>query len=326
MYWAIGVIVLLIIGFILDREIYFYEGVHLGPRFQAWFYDQWATKYDAGKRESQLRDDEMLAQPLMEKLADVPEPFVLDFATGTGRLSFALLNRPEFAGHIIALDISQKMLEQAAEKIAGRVGGVPTAVHLHRPQVPVSRPLNMGAPRHRTAGTVSSTASTSTQPPLPKGYDVSARVEFLRQPTLPLPFPDAAFDVVCCLEVLELLPDAQAALNEMSRLLRPGGVLLTSRGTEESGRKAKVKSAEEFTVMLQQSGFENVQITKWWKVFDRVFAVKQGKSDAVGAKRLTEVLKCAVCGNISWTASQGSLRCSQCGKMLTITNEGIVLN
>ncbi len=292
MYWAIGVIVLLIIGFILDREIYFYEGVHLGPRFQAWFYDQWATKYDAGKHESQLHDDEMLAQPLMEKLADVPKPFILDFATGTGRLSYALLNRPEFAGRIIALDISQKMLEQAASKLQG----------------------------------ASSTASKSTQPPLPKGYDVSARVEFLRQPTMPLPFPDAAFDVVCCLEVLELLPDAQAALHEMSRLLRPGGVLLTSRGTEESGRKAKVRSAVEFTSMLQQSGFETIQITKWWKLFDRVFARKQGESHAVGVKQLTDILKCASCGNVRWEASQDSLRCSQCGKVLTITKEGIVLN
>lgn len=284
MYWAIGVIVLLIIGFILDREIYFYEGVHLGPRFQAWFYDRWATKYDAGKRESQLGDDEMLAQPLMEKVADVPEPFVLDFATGTGRLSYALLNRPEFTGRILAVDISQKMLEQAASKLQ------------------------------------------SASPPLPKGYDVSARVEFLRQPDMPLPFPDAAFDVVCCLEVLELLPDAQAALHEMSRLLRPGGVLLTSRGTEESGRKAKVRSAVEFTSMLQQSGFETIQITKWWKLFDRVLAVKQGESHAVGAKRLSDVLQCASCGNISWAAAQDLLRCSQCGKVLTITQEGIVLN
>ncbi len=41
MYWAIVVIVLLIIGFILDREIYFYEGAHLGPRLQALLYNRW---------------------------------------------------------------------------------------------------------------------------------------------------------------------------------------------------------------------------------------------------------------------------------------------
>lgn len=314
MYWAIGVILLLIIGFILDREIYFYEGVHLGPRFQAWFYDQWATKYDAGKQESQLHDDEMLAQPLLEKLEDIPEPFVLDFATGTGRLSYALLNRPEFTGRIIALDISQKMLEQAAEKIAGRAGGVRTAIHLHLTQEQLSRPFNKGA---STAG------QTSAVPPLSEAIP---GVEFLRHQSMPLPFPDAAFDVVCCLEVLELLPDAQAALHEMSRLLRPGGILLTSRGTEESGRKAKVRSAAELTSMLKQTRFENVQITKWWKLFDRVFAKRKGKSDAVGAKRLTDVLRCGSCGQIRWETSQDQLRCSQCGKVLTITQAGIVLN
>ena len=274
MYWAIGVILVLIVGFILDREIYFYEGVHFGPRFQAWFYDQWASRYDAGKRESQLHDDVMLAEPLLEKLTAVPEPFVLDFATGTGRLSYALLNRPEFHGHIIALDISEKMLEQAASKLTNN----------------------------------------------------RERVEFLRHPSLPLPFADATFDVVCCLEVLELLPDAQSALHEMSRVLRPGGLLLASRGTEESGRKAKVKSMVELTSMLQQSGFEDIQITKWWKLFDRVFAAKQGRSESVGTKGLFDVLRCDSCGHIRWAVSRVSMRCSQCGKTLTITQEGIVLN
>ena len=54
--WILGVAALLLVGFILDREIYFYEGTHLRPRVQAWLYDRWAKKYDAGKRESQLRD------------------------------------------------------------------------------------------------------------------------------------------------------------------------------------------------------------------------------------------------------------------------------
>jgi hypothetical protein len=44
----------------------------------------------------------------------------------------------------------------------------------------------------------------------------------------------------------------------MSRLLRPGGILLTSRGTEESGRKAKVKSAAELTSMLEN--ISNIEV------------------------------------------------------------------
>lgn len=274
MYWVIGVIVFLILGFLIDREIYFYEGVHLGPRFQAWFYDQWATKYDAGKRESQLHDDRMLAQPLLEKMQNVPEPFILDFATGTGRLSYALVHRPEFRGRIIALDISPKMLEQAAAKLSSKPD----------------------------------------------------RVEFLCHQSMPLPFPDATFDVVCCLEVLELLPDAQAALNEMSRLLRSGGILLTSRGTEESGRKAKVKNVAEFASMLQKSGFETSQITKWWKLFDRVLANKHGVSNPVGVKSLADVLKCSSCANTKWTTTTSKWTCQACDRELPISKEGIVLN
>src|SRR5919106_4256684 len=100
MIWIVTIVALVVIGFILDREIYFYEGVHLGPRVQARLYDRWARKYDQGKRQSQLRDDEMLAQPLVDMLQHIPEPFVLDFATGTGRLSYALMSRSEFKGRI----------------------------------------------------------------------------------------------------------------------------------------------------------------------------------------------------------------------------------
>src|ERR1051325_8157236 len=133
MNWIIAVAIIVVIGFILDREIYFYEGAHLGPRWQSWLYDRWSRKYDEGKRESQLHDDEMLAQPLLEKLKDVQEPFILDFATGTGRLSFALLSRSDFRGRIIALDISQGMLERAVSKLDGYLDRVELVRHRSMP-------------------------------------------------------------------------------------------------------------------------------------------------------------------------------------------------
>ncbi len=43
-----------------------------------------------------------------------------------------------------------------------------------------------------------------------------------------LPYPDASFDLVTCTEVIEHLEDFRAALREMSRILKPGGVLIVS--------------------------------------------------------------------------------------------------
>lgn len=45
---------------------------------------------------------------------------------------------------------------------------------------------------------------------------------------LAIPEPDASFDVVLCSEVFEHLPDAARALDEFARLLKPGGMLITT--------------------------------------------------------------------------------------------------
>jgi len=291
MNWIVAIALLVIICILLEREIYFYEAVHLGPRIQAWLYDRWSKKYDEGKRASQQDDNELLAQPLITALnaASLSTPWVLDFATGTGRLSYALLSRPDFHGRILALDLSQGMLEQAASKLCSYLDG-------------------------------SSTEQKDTIPALP------ARVELLRQPALPLPFPDATFDVVCALEVLELFPSMEPPLAELTRVLRPGGMLLTSRGTEQSGRKAKIKSEKEMAILLQQNGLENVQITSWWKLFDRVIARKSGFSSTIEVQSLSAVMRCPSCAQTRWQRLEGAWKCLNCGKELSITNQSIVLN
>ncbi len=46
--------------------------------------------------------------------------------------------------------------------------------------------------------------------------------------TVGLPFPDASFDVVVCLGVIDRVPDPARAAKEMVRVVRPGGVIITS--------------------------------------------------------------------------------------------------
>ena len=272
--WIVIIAVVIVILFLLDREIYRYEGIHIGPRLQAWLYDRWAEKYDHDKKDGQLHDEEMLAKPLLAKLSNIPDPFILDVATGTGRLPFALTNQPEFAGHMIAVDISHGMLKQAAKKLS---------THLER-------------------------------------------VELMQYDAFPLPFPDETFDVVACVEALELIGEKQAALKELARVLRPGGILLTSRGTEESGRGIVVISAEMLTSLLQNAGFENVEITPWWRVFNRVFAHKPGTLISAGKKSLKDVLRCPQCGQADiFSRTDSSLSCRNCAKQLKIDGNGIVI-
>ncbi len=51
---------------------------------------------------------------------------------------------------------------------------------------------------------------------------------FAQADALTLPFPDGCFDLVLCSEVLEHIPDYQSALDEVYRVLKPGGTLAVS--------------------------------------------------------------------------------------------------
>ncbi len=224
--WVSIIAGLITIMVILDREIYYYDAAHLGPRVQGWLYNGWAKSYDRSKQASQVKDPEMLTQPLRERLAKIqaltPETLVLDVATGTGRLPLALLKADEFTGRVIGLDVSHGMLIRASEKVA----------------------------------------------------EYGERVMFVRNVAAPLPFPDNAFDLVSCVEALELMPDISLVMSELARVLRPGGILITSHCTKAWGREIKLRSVDEFTGMLQTAGFEQIEFLPWWEWFDRVFARK----------------------------------------------------
>ncbi len=54
------------------------------------------------------------------------------------------------------------------------------------------------------------------------------RARFTRGPADDVPYPDGYFDGVLLLDVLEHVPDQEAVVDEIARLLRPGGRLILS--------------------------------------------------------------------------------------------------
>lgn len=102
------------------------------------------------------------------------------------------------------------------------------------------------------------------------------RVQLVRHPAVPLPFPGERFDAVTCLEALEFFPSDEAALEEMVRVLRPGGALITTRrrGWEARLFLHRYRSEENVRALLQMLGLTDVRFYHWEINYDLVMARK----------------------------------------------------
>ena len=109
---------LILIGLFLYWLFILTEGAYLGRRVVVLLYDLTAHNYDGIKEFTADTESFFLIRPLRHRLKNIPNPLVLDVATGTGRLPFYLLADPLFNGRIIGLDPSRKMLTFAAQKLA----------------------------------------------------------------------------------------------------------------------------------------------------------------------------------------------------------------
>jgi demethylmenaquinone methyltransferase/2-methoxy-6-polyprenyl-1,4-benzoquinol methylase len=132
-----------------------------------------------------------------------PKPqAVLDIATGTGDIALALAKTlPE--ARVVGFDFSENMLDVARRR-AARLSTAPT------------RATRVPAPAHTTATQVVRTVTAQAAPGL----------SFLQGNALEIPFDDDSFDVVTIAFGLRNLADYRRGIEEMTRVLRPGGSLL----------------------------------------------------------------------------------------------------
>jgi SAM-dependent methyltransferase len=90
-----------------------------------------------------------------------------------------------------------------------------------------------------------------------------------------IPEPDASFDAVLCTEVLEHLPDPVRAIDEMSRLLRPGGMMIITAPFWSMTHQAPYHFATGFNRYfyehhLGRHGFDIVELTPNGNFFECV--------------------------------------------------------
>jgi ubiquinone/menaquinone biosynthesis C-methylase UbiE len=102
----------------------------------------------------------------------------------------------------------------------------------------------------------------------------SSYVALVRADAAVLPFPEAAFDVVTCLEALEFFTDPQRCAAEMARVLKPGGVLLTTQ-RQNASQVPRVPSEQETMRMLERSGFTAIRFEDWQHDYRKVWARRE---------------------------------------------------
>jgi SAM-dependent methyltransferase len=128
-----------------------------------------------------------------------------------------------------------------------------------------------------------------------------------------LPFSDGVFDAVTCLEMLEFTPSPRAQLAEAVRVLRPGGVLVTTRrrGWQARLMPGKYYSPDAFRALLSGLGVRHVELQAWQMDYDLVWGVKAHRQPSVVRHRV-DVLTCPKCASTQWTEADDAICCDVC--------------
>lgn len=98
--------------------------------------------------------------------------------------------------------------------------------------------------------------------------------DWLQAWAVPLPLASQCFDVAVCLEVLEFTPNPRRTLAELHRVLRPGGLLITTNriGWQAPLIVGRTFSKARFPAVLGELDFVDVEIRPWQVDYDMALA------------------------------------------------------
>lgn len=117
MNWIVLTVIIIAFGLVMYWLFVITEGVYLGRKMVVWLYDITAKKYDGIKQFDSEHEQRTIVEPLLIELAGEDSSWVLDVATGTGRVPALLLDSPKFSSKVIGLDAAGKMLALASAKL-----------------------------------------------------------------------------------------------------------------------------------------------------------------------------------------------------------------
>ncbi|MGH2619198.1 MAG: class I SAM-dependent methyltransferase [Anaerolineales bacterium] len=105
---------------------------------------------------------------------------------------------------------------------------------------------------------------------------VSNQVSWIQGWAVPLPLASESFDAVVCLEVTEFTPRPRSTINELRRVLRPGGWLLISNriGWQARFILGRTVGQRRFPGFLTELGFTEVELVPWQVDYDMAWARK----------------------------------------------------
>ncbi len=145
----------------------------------------------------------------------------------------SLLARPDkhrqWAGHFRTAD-NEPFFEQAFDYVVRELNPPPGSVVLDAGCGSCAHSVRLARRGLRVRAVDFSESALAMARAHVEAQGLGDRIELGRESLLELSFPDESFDYALCWGVLMHIPDAERAVAELARVLRPGGMLVISEG------------------------------------------------------------------------------------------------